>query len=328
MKLSIIVPIYNAEKYIEKAVNSIINQGLNDYELILINDGSKDNSLEIGLKLAEANSNIKLINQANSGPAKARNEGIKMATGDYTTFVDADDTISEGYYKTMLEIAQTFSPDIISSNINSVGHRKQIVNNALPKNIVLDSSDIKTFVLQNYYAGFLGNIPSLSNKFYKTLFLKNNNLLIDETRVRAEDYWFNFYAFSKANSCYAINQSFYNYNKLVEGSVMKSFRENQYDGFIRTRAELLEANKTLNIAIDYKKWDTEFVSHANEFILLAIKNNRWDVVSKVLSDKTFNECLLNYKPISLHTRLIKILQLNSLTLLSKTIYKLWASKIN
>lgn len=321
------MPVYNAEKFLEKTINSVVMQKVNDYELIIINDGSLDNSLNVCESFAITNNNIIIINQVNSGPSKARNEGIKIAKGDYITFVDADDYLSEGYYNTMLDIAKKFAPDIIVSNINSIGKNKSIITNDLPKNKLLNNDELKIYALTKYYKEGLGNIPTLYNKFYKTSFIKNNNLLIDESRVRAEDYWFNFYAFIKAKNCYAIDKAYYNYNILVEGSIMKSFRADQYDGFLRTRNELLKANIYLNIEIDYNQWDTGFINNANEYILLAIKNNRWEIVSKILKDKTFNSCIKNYKSNNLHTSLIKTFQKYNFIIGSKLIYKLWSTKL-
>lgn len=328
LKLSIIIPIYNAENSIARAIESVLSQDISEFELILVNDGSTDESLSICENIAKKNSKIILINQENSGPAKARNSGIKKSSGGYVTFLDADDYILDNYYCTMLAIAKKYNPDIIISNINLIGKENSILNNVLPKEKLLSKQEIKSHVIANYYGGGLGNIPSLVNKLYKREFLERNHILIDETRVRAEDYWFNFYAFLYAESCYAINAAFYNYKTLVDGSIMKSFRENQYNGFIKTREELLENNNELEFEIDYQKWDTEFINNTNEFILLAIKNNRWDLVNQILNDNTFNKCFKNYTVNNLHNRIIKKSQQNSLYIISKFIYKLWSTKIN
>ena len=104
MKLSVIVPMYNSEKYIERCINSIINQEMKDIEIILINDGSVDKTKNIVGKYVNKHKNIKLINkEKNEGLSAARNTGIKNATGEYIVFIDSDDEINNGMFKSMYE---------------------------------------------------------------------------------------------------------------------------------------------------------------------------------------------------------------------------------
>ena len=95
MKFSVIIPVYNAEKYIERAIDSIVKQDYKDYEMILINDGSTDRSLEIIQRLAERNSRIRVESIVNEGVSHARNKGIELANGEYVLFMDADDMHEE-----------------------------------------------------------------------------------------------------------------------------------------------------------------------------------------------------------------------------------------
>ena len=94
-KISVIIPVYNAEKYLDKCLESLENQTLEGIEIVCVNDGSKDNSLEVLNRHAEKDKRIKVINQKNAGVSAARNKGIRTARGKYITFVDADDFIKE-----------------------------------------------------------------------------------------------------------------------------------------------------------------------------------------------------------------------------------------
>lgn len=99
MKISVVIPVYNAEKYIQRCILSIQNQTYPDWELILVDDGSKDNSLKICQKNAAVDERIKVIHQSNKGPGEARNAGIVATTGDFIVFVDADDYIDKDYFQ-------------------------------------------------------------------------------------------------------------------------------------------------------------------------------------------------------------------------------------
>ena len=98
MKISVIVPVYNSERYVERCIESIIAQEYQDWELILVDDGSIDSSLSILRKYEKQDSRINVIHQENAGPGIARNTGIEYATGDYIVFVDSDDRISANYF--------------------------------------------------------------------------------------------------------------------------------------------------------------------------------------------------------------------------------------
>ena len=102
-KISIIVPIYNSETYLRRCLISLINQKYNNLEIILVNDGSTDNSLSICKEYEKKDSRIKLINQLNKGVAHTRNIGLDVATGDYITFVDSDDFIDKNMYSELIE---------------------------------------------------------------------------------------------------------------------------------------------------------------------------------------------------------------------------------
>ena len=111
--LSVIVPVYCCEKYLAKCVDSICNQTYKDLEIILVDDGSLDNSSEICDELSNNDSRIKVIHKENGGVSSARNAGLDIATGDYITFVDSDDYIENVMYAEMLSVAEKYNCDIV-----------------------------------------------------------------------------------------------------------------------------------------------------------------------------------------------------------------------
>ena len=113
-KISVIVPVYNAEKYLEETVKSLINQTMNEIEIIFVNDGSTDNSLNILNKYKKEN--VKIINQSNKGVIEARIVGFNQATGNYITFVDNDDILDKDMYKKMYSKAKEENADVVICN--------------------------------------------------------------------------------------------------------------------------------------------------------------------------------------------------------------------
>ena len=101
-KVSIIIPVYNAEKFLDKCIESLQNQTYKNLEFVFVDDGSKDNSVNILKKYAKKDKRIKIIRQKNAGPGPARNNGMKQSTGDYLTFVDSDDTINPDYIEQLM----------------------------------------------------------------------------------------------------------------------------------------------------------------------------------------------------------------------------------
>lgn len=124
--LSIIVPVYNVENTLERCVNSICNQGYDDIEIILVNDGSEDNSLRICYKLSKIDRRIRVISQKNSGVSAARNLGIEVATGLYIGFVDSDDWIDLDMYSSMYKFIQENNTELVLCNYTQVYGEKYV----------------------------------------------------------------------------------------------------------------------------------------------------------------------------------------------------------
>ena len=103
-KVSVIIPVYNCENYISKSVESVINQDISEVEIILVDDGSTDDSLKVCQLLSLKYRNIKVISQGNKGPGAARNAGLKIATGEYVTFLDGDDLLPKNIFNKIYKI--------------------------------------------------------------------------------------------------------------------------------------------------------------------------------------------------------------------------------
>ena len=165
-KVSVIVPVYNAQDYLEKCLDSIVNQTLKDIEIICINDGSKDNSLKILQDYANRDSRIVVISQNNKGQGTARNEGIKIANGEYIALVDNDDQIDLNFLEVACKKAEENSADIVF-----IGTKRHVYEKT-SRLITYHSLDLlkcKYEMMNDWVAPWC--------KLYKTDFIRSKNIL-------------------------------------------------------------------------------------------------------------------------------------------------------
>lgn len=183
MKISIIIPIYNVEKYVEQTLKSVCNQNFEDYEIIVVNDGSPDNSLKICEEFASRSSrNIIIISQENGGLSKARNTGLDIAKGEYVWFIDSDDWIEENCLKEITTLLTDNIDELVLGAAN-VDDNGSIINerNLFPKydkSTVLGSDAWKLGINQLCAAVFT---------IYRREFLLNNNLRFMEGIYHEDD---------------------------------------------------------------------------------------------------------------------------------------------
>lgn len=199
LKLSIIIPMYNVERYIEKCVESVYNQGLKteNFEIILVDDESPDNSLAVAKKLTKNKNNVKIISQKNKGLGGARNTGMQFSTGEYFLFLDSDDWYLPETIDSVLHKAIEFDLDILEFGAQGINIDHKVVYS---KSV---SSNNVTLPGIEYYQKY-HYMDSACNKLYKRNFLVKNNLLFME-RLYIEDYEFNTRAFYKAKKVMAFD---------------------------------------------------------------------------------------------------------------------------
>ena len=175
-KVSVIVPVYNVEKYLSRCLESLINQSLKDIEIICINDGSADNSLQILKQFAYKDNRIKIINQTNSGQSVARNKGLAIASGKYIGFVDSDDWIDNDYYEKMFETIERTNSDFACCSIKRMYPYKQSKRLEITKEEIICNLNDKFKYL---------NMPSQCfsvNKLYKRELLNKFEIRFIEGR--------------------------------------------------------------------------------------------------------------------------------------------------
>lgn len=202
-KVSIITPVYNVEECIERSVNSVINQTCKEFEFLLIDDGSKDRSIEIAKSLLESSDiNFKIITQENAGVSAARNRGINVASGEYITFLDSDDYIDSRFVELMYEKARATGCDVVFCDYSEVDANE----NVLVKN--------RTNYLNDFISGKEAALLQLKDEItigmrsaiYKTSVIKENNLLFDSNRKYGEDMVFVVKALLYSNRVISVNE--------------------------------------------------------------------------------------------------------------------------
>ena len=229
--VSIVLPIYNAEKYIDKTIQAVEKQSVEGWELLIIDDGSTDSSMQLVTKYTIRNSRIRIFSQPNSGPSSARNLGIKNATGKYITFIDADDKVEPFYLKSLLKDAEK-DPQI---QLVCAGYYEQSIYNkeGLPLHD-FEKFKPRQIISQNDFIDNLlnGVTGVLWAKLFVTEIIRKNNISLPLKLKLSEDLVF----VAKYVNCISkISISYdyiYFYNRLDETGLSRSYDESYFDNFI------------------------------------------------------------------------------------------------
>lgn len=200
-ELSIIVPVFNTEKYLRECVDSILAQTFTDFELILVDDGSKDSSLKICREYEQKDRRVKVIHQENGGPGKARNKGLENAKGEWIGFVDSDDWIEKETYETALNIAKQKNADLVQWELAMEYPEKSVLNKCKTDGFFAAKQS------GEYYRSVV----------YASIFMRK---IIEENKIRfpansslSEDALFNYQYYLKAKNCYYIGKCFYHFRQ-------------------------------------------------------------------------------------------------------------------
>ena len=232
--ISFVVPVYNAASTLERCVRSIETQKFVEIEIILVNNGSSDGSLDLCRKFASANSRVKSFNITKKGVSAARNKGICEATGKYIAFIDADDWIDNDVCDVFVKKNKEYDYDLFCYSARYHKKSKIVETFLFPENVDLCSEEQKKEILLKIFAPnapcfryktntrFIG---SVWGKFYKLEILKNNSLFFAEETPISEDCLFNILAFEHFDKIGYTRDCFYNY-VLQDDSAQNRFRPN------------------------------------------------------------------------------------------------------
>ncbi len=225
-KVSIIIPIYNSESYLEESIANYLNQDYSNIEFILVDDGSSDNSLYICYQLASLDNRIKVIHQENRGVSAARNTGIKCSTGDYICFFDSDDLVEYNMISYMVDIAVKTDADLVSCGIamelqtrNGKYVRQSEIKCSNKKDKLLGVDDIRKNILGIWEDAVPYNVV---NKLYKRNLITDNNIEFSNLRM-GEDLEFNSHILFQTNKIVLTPYCFYRYIREREGAATSKY---------------------------------------------------------------------------------------------------------
>ena len=261
-KVSIIIPVYNTEKYLFKCLNSLLKQTLKEIEIIIVNDGSTDGSGAIIEMFAQSDTRFKVINQNNLRQGAARNNGTKIATGEYIGFVDSDDYIDLDYYEKLYNAAKKYNSDIaLATNI-------RIGNGETKKRLNIKEEIFVTEIQDKYDINHQPKNPCPTNKIYKKELLDKNNIIWPEG-VYYEDKIFTLKAVYYANGVVSVPNINYYYFRNKNSTVLSTLRKhkkNLIDDKNNANLEVLNFLKENNVNIR----DKDFWAITNEYKIFNI----------------------------------------------------------
>lgn len=290
IEVSVVVPIYNAGKKLEKCIKSILNQTFTNFELILVNDGSTDNSINICKKYELKDNRVRVIDKKNEGSIATRNRGVMEASGDYIMFVDADDYIATTAIEKLYIDAKDKDLDIIVCNTYKVlGDRaiiKQINNSHYFKNDkIYEGNDIKDKLAEAYLHGH--PFPaSIHSKLYKRELLLSSGKYLDRIKFLGDDMYYNLEMFLKAQKVKVIREPLYYYR--TGGFTSRYMPHHFYD--------IVNGYEIQKEVIEEYYIDTKAERYKGISIMLlnSLRTSLYNVINSNLKEKEIKELIQGY----------------------------------
>lgn len=288
-KVSIIVPVFQVEKYLKECIDSLISQTLKDIEIILIDDGSTDDSLRICEDYKSKYDNIILIHQENKGLSYTRNVGIRISKGKYIAFCDSDDTYKKDMLEKLYNTAELYETDIVMCGYETFPNKRI----SLPK-ITTEKLISNIEFINSYNKMHSDNQLCFSWRFLiNSKFLKNKDIVFNENILIGEDFLFNLEIIMQAKKIYVLNEALYNYRTNNSNSIMNKYNPNlvedvnaQYLEKLRiTKKYKLDKNKYWNMDMAYY-YITRFHSMLLHNVMISpTKCDKISDINKVINSK-------------------------------------------
>ncbi len=249
---SIIIPIYNAEKFLEKTLDSIAGQSCKDYQVIMVNDGSKDSSEEICRRYAEKYPEFRLISKENSGVSDTRNTGIENADGKYIVFVDSDDLLLDGALEALKKkITENEYPDIVLGNYCTRYPDRYVKERDVKEGMYQHNDNtLERKIIDFYFVrSDCGNLRTVWAKAFSSELIKSNKIHFNRDIRIGEDMAFFLECVCNCKNYLVVNDRLYEY-LINSNSVMQSMKWNGFNKNIQYLHEIERINKQYQLGID------------------------------------------------------------------------------
>ncbi|MDR2066736.1 MAG: glycosyltransferase, partial [Endomicrobium sp.] len=272
-KISVIVPVYNTEKYLHKCLDSVINQTFKDIEIICVNDGSTDSSYKILKDYAKKDNRIKIINQKNKGLSEARNKALDMVSSPYVMFIDSDDWIESITLEIFYDKILKENVDIVLCNFVSIPEDQLMLARANKFQKYYDSFR-KPTGLYKFNDNFSEYRVSSNCKLYKMDIINKYNLRFPVALINEDESW-HWYYFSVIKNVYFINESFY--HRLIRKDSLMSRRDIDGVGVLDMIYNLKYIYQYLQKNKIYSKYDKQYIKYFDNCtrnVLLRSSSNR------------------------------------------------------
>lgn len=298
--ISIIIPVYNDENYLEFCLNSFLNQSLKDIEIICVNDGSTDNSLKILNEYANKDNRIKVISQSHLNAGAARNNGYKYAKGEYILFFDSDDYIEDNVLEILYNHAIQYDADItiaksFSFNNNEYDNKKSInytvIESSLPESNLFSINDIEDSIFK-IFMGWAWD------KLYKKSFIDSLDIKFQEINKHNDGY-FVYTSLFKAKKISIIRERLFNHRKHI-GSI-ETTQNSNYLCFYEMLFKIKKQLKEWNI---YGKYELDFVKYSLAFTNITF--NSLSFKNKLLLKKEINKYMFSELDITKNVSLLDL----------------------
>lgn len=275
--VSIIVPLYQCQLFLDRCICSITGQTLSEIEIILVDDGSTDESGKIADEYARLDSRVMAIHQLNHGPSHARNCGIKRSNGKYVGFVDSDDFAEPTMFKELYNIAVSHDADIAICNYSehtSDGSSSRVIDHGLTNSAAYDRNGIVRIIIPRLASSTNFGLFSLWNKIYRTRWLLEHNILLDEALRFGEDFRFNVESVCLAEKVATIDRPLYHYVQQSASSLMHVYRENHLSAMLDGREWLNKRLSRFDISPYQSEYCQRFLANLYQSIIKELRVNK------------------------------------------------------
>ncbi|AWM13058.1 hypothetical protein DI487_03705 [Flavobacterium sediminis] len=310
-KISVIMPVYNVERYIEKAVTSVLKQTFIDFELLLINDGTKDNSVAQTERFV-ADTRVQWHHKENGGLSDARNFGLQKAQGEYIYFMDSDDWIEPDLLEVALQHIRQYDVLVFGYQLDTENGNGEMIQTeeVTTEDTILEKGKQQTAFTEKQ----LGLLGYAWNKLYKHQFLKDNQLFFPKGISLVEDILFNAQVLAKTDAIVFCNQALYHYINRPVTTLIKTFHANSFALYLQKDEALNQFLSVWNFSVNDKK-----TVLANSLMLglrycannlFAFKNNlsereKFNYLKMMLHNNRMQELIVYYQPQTVTDKLYK-----------------------